>query len=91
LEGLSVAQSTPARYRIYLLTIWSEQSHDAQTPRQWRFSLAHPPTGQHQGFASLAALVAALQELMSEQERSISERGQQNDTNCRSKNRGIMR
>jgi hypothetical protein len=76
-----VAQSTPARYRIYLLTMWMERSRDPQTPVQWRFSLGHPASGQRQGFANLEALMAALQELMSEQQSRINERGQQNEIN----------
>ena len=53
---------SPPRYRIYLLTIWAERSHDREVPVQWRFSLEHPATGQRRGFATLAALVAALQQ-----------------------------
>jgi len=65
-----LAQDTSAtRYRIYLLNIWEERSRDPEIPVQWRFSLEHPATGQRQGFAALAALVAALQQLLTEQER----------------------
>lgn len=61
-----MAQNTlTPRYRIYLLTIWEERSGDAKAPGQWRFSLEHPATGQRQGFATLAALVAALQQATS--------------------------
>ena len=60
--------STP-RYRIYLLTIWQERSRDPEVPVQWRFSLEHPASGQRQGFATLTALVAALQQLLNGQER----------------------
>jgi hypothetical protein len=64
-----VAQDTSApRYRIYLLTIWEERSRDPQVPARWRFSLEHPVTGQRQGFASLEALVAALQRVTTGQE-----------------------
>lgn len=49
-------------HRIYLLTIWQERGRDPQTSGQWRFSLAHPASGQRQGFASLAALMAALEQ-----------------------------
>ena len=58
-----MAHNTPSRYRIYLLTMWEERSRDPEVPVQWRFSLEHPATGQRQGFASLEALVAALQDL----------------------------
>lgn len=58
-----MAQDTSAPpHRIYLLTIWEERSRDLEAPVQWRFSLEHPATGQRQGFASLEALVAALQQ-----------------------------
>ena len=64
-----MAQDTSAPpHRIYLLTIWEERSRDPQAPAQWRFSLEHPATGRRQGFASLEALVAALQQLLNEQE-----------------------
>jgi hypothetical protein len=61
-----VAQDTSApRHRIYLLTIWEERSRDPEAPTRWRFSLEHPATGQRQGFASLEALVAALEQATS--------------------------
>jgi hypothetical protein len=47
----------PPRYRSYVLTCWAEQGHD----QKWRFSLTDPRTGQRYGFASLEALVAALE------------------------------
>ena len=56
------------RHRIYLLTIWQERGRDPQTSGQWRFSLAHPVSGQRQGFASLATLVATLEQMTSEVE-----------------------
>jgi predicted ester cyclase len=49
--------------------MWEEWSRDAEAPAQWRFSLEHPASGQRRGFASLAALVAALQELLTEKEK----------------------
>ena len=55
----------PPRYRSYLLTFWVERSQDPKTPKVWRFSLEDPHTGQRRGFASLEALVAALQQEMS--------------------------
>ena len=51
----------PPRYRSYLLTFWEERSLDAETPEVWRFSLQDPRTGQRRAFASLEALVAALE------------------------------
>ncbi|GIK43263.1 MAG: hypothetical protein BroJett011_70960 [Chloroflexota bacterium] len=52
------------RYRIYLLTMWEERSRDPEVPVQWRFRLEHPATGRRQGFASLSALIAALQQMI---------------------------
>lgn len=56
------------RHRIYLLAIWEEESDDPDLPVQWRFSLEYPASGQRQGFSSLAALTAALQQFLSHQE-----------------------
>ena len=50
--------SNPPRYRSYLLTFWEERERE---PQVWRFSLQDPHTGQRRGFASLEALVAALE------------------------------
>lgn len=46
-------------YRVYLLSIWKEQCRHVPHER-WRFRLENPRTGQSQGFANAAALVAAL-------------------------------
>lgn len=54
------------QHHIYLLAIWEENSDDPATPGQWRYRLEHPASGQQQGFASLAALVVALQQLTGE-------------------------
>jgi hypothetical protein len=56
--------STPPRYRSYLLTFWEERDREPQGLRVWRFSLQDPYTGQRRGFASLEALVAALEREM---------------------------
>jgi hypothetical protein len=64
-----VAQNGSApSHRIYLLTMWEERRGDAEVPVQWRFSLEHPASGQRRGFASLAALVATLQQMTSGEE-----------------------
>lgn len=52
----------PPRYRSYLLTFWEERSRDPRVPEVWRFSLQDPRTGQRRGFASLEALVTALEQ-----------------------------
>ena len=55
-----------SRYHAYLLRFWEEPSKHSKT-RIWRFSLESPQTGSRQGYASLEALVKALQtELLSE-------------------------
>jgi len=51
----------PPRYRSYLLTLWEERGREPDTPAIWRFRLEDPRTGQRCGFASLEALVAALE------------------------------
>ena len=49
----------PPYYRVYLLTVWKEDHQ--RTPGAWRFHLEDPHTGQRRAFASVVALVAALQ------------------------------
>ncbi len=51
----------PPRYRSYLLTFWEERDREPQGHEVWRFSLQDPRNGQRRGFASLEALVAALE------------------------------
>lgn len=57
---------TPPRYRSYLLTLWEERNRDPDLPVVWRFSLEDVRTGQRRGFAGLEALVAALQQEMTD-------------------------
>ena len=45
----------PPRYRSYVLTLWQEGRQG------WRCSLTDPHTGQRCGFASLDALLSALE------------------------------
>ena len=52
----------PPRYRSYTLTFWEERSHDPQVPPVWRFRLSDPRTSERRGFASLEALVNALEQ-----------------------------
>lgn len=47
-------------YRIFLLTIWQE---DSET---WRFQLEDPRSGERIGFAGLEPLVSGLQSVMDE-------------------------
>ena len=57
----------PPCYRCYLLTCWGEQSHDPLAPVVWRFRLEDPHTGQRRGFASLEALVAVLEQELTDE------------------------
>ncbi|MGD8753977.1 MAG: hypothetical protein PVG14_21280 [Anaerolineales bacterium] len=50
------------RYHIYLLTIWEERNQDAGAEAILRFRLEDPSSGQQRGFASLGALLAALEQ-----------------------------
>jgi hypothetical protein len=56
--------SHPPHYRSYLLTLWEERGRESDGSHVWRLSLQDPRTGQRRGFASLEALVAALQQEM---------------------------
>ena len=53
----------PPYYRIYLMTVWQEQSRGPPERIVWRFRLEDPRTGQQQGFADAATFMAALQAL----------------------------
>ena len=65
----------PPRYRSYLLTFWEERSRDPSLPVVWRLSLEDPHSGQRHGFASLEALVAALEWEMVGTQAKENERG----------------
>jgi hypothetical protein len=52
----------PPRYHTLLLTMWEERNRDPDLQAVWRFRLEDPSTDQRQGFASLEALVAALEQ-----------------------------
>lgn len=66
-EGQQVLAATmtskPPYYRIYLLTVWQEQSRGPPEHVTWRFRLEDPRTGRQQAFADAAALMTALEEL----------------------------
>jgi len=66
----------PPCYRSYLLTLWEERGRDADMPVVWRFSLADPRTGQRRAFATLGALIAALEREMAGAVASGREGGQ---------------
>lgn len=48
-------------YHAYLLRCWQERSRYGDRPALWRFSLEDPYTGVRHGFATLSALIAAVQ------------------------------
>ena len=50
----------PPRYQVFLLRCWEERGEHPESGA-WRFSLQDPATGLRRGFASLEALVAALE------------------------------
>lgn len=52
----------PPYYRNYLLTIWEERGRTTPETATYRFCLKDPRTNQQRGFATFAALVAALLE-----------------------------
>ena len=56
-------QNTTTRYLSYIVRCWQEHSiHAGQEMLTWRFSLEDPRTNQRLGFATLEALLVALQE-----------------------------
>ena len=52
--------SEPRRYVAYLLRLWQVTNHAGDLV--WRASLENPHTGKRLGFASLAELVAFLEQ-----------------------------
>lgn len=51
----------PLRYCSYLLRCWQERGGQAVEPSVWRFSLEDAHTGVRHGFATLEAVVAAIE------------------------------
>lgn len=51
----------PPYYRIYLLTVWQEQSRGPPAQIIWRFRLEDPRTGRQHLFADAITLMNALQ------------------------------
>ena len=56
----------PPHYRTLLLTFWAERNQDQNSQPVWRFRLEDPHTGQRFGFANLEALVAGLEQRMTD-------------------------
>lgn len=60
---MSDLSTGPPYYRIYLLTVWQEQSRGPPESSIWRFRLEDPRTGQQGVFADAASFMAALHAL----------------------------
>lgn len=60
---ITIMNTKPPYYRIYLLTVWHEQNRGPPRTITWRFRLEDPRTGRQQVFADAASLMTALQEL----------------------------
>ena len=60
-------------YRAYMLRCWQERGRQEAQPSLWRFSLEDPRTGRRQGFASLAAVTAALERELADSPTALSE------------------
>ncbi len=60
---MSDTSAEPAYYRIFLLTVWQEQSRGPPQASRWRFRLEDPRSGRQLMFADATALMTALQEL----------------------------
>ena len=58
---MSDLSTRPPYYRIYLLTVWQEQSRGPPASIIWRFRLEDPRTGRQQVFADATTLMNALQ------------------------------
>ncbi len=58
----------PPPYCAFLLRCWQERSTSNPELVAWRFSLEDPHTGARRGFASLAAVVAAVQDALASDE-----------------------
>ncbi len=58
----------PSRYRAYLLRCWQERGRQEAQPAVWRFSLEDAHTGRRHGFATLEAVVAALERELAAQD-----------------------
>jgi hypothetical protein len=65
--------SKPPYYRIYLLTVWQENTRGPPERITWRFRLEDPRTGQQQAFADAVSLMIALHALTAATEDSRKE------------------
>ncbi len=58
---ITMINTKPPYYRIYLLTVWQEHNRGPPNLITWRFRLEDPRSGQQQVFADAATLMTALQ------------------------------
>lgn len=65
---MSDLSTRPPYYRIYLLTVWQEQSRGPPESIIWRFRLEDPRTGSQGAFADAASFMAALYALAADGE-----------------------
>lgn len=61
-------QDRPARYHLFLLSLWETGSGHPGEPAVWRLSLQDPHTSERKGFADLAELDAFLAAWMGNRE-----------------------
>ena len=66
-----------AYYRIYLLTVWQEQSRGPPESITWRFRLEDPRTGWQGVFADAASFMAALHALAADGESAEDQAGKE--------------
>ncbi|MFN8441622.1 MAG: hypothetical protein U0175_12660 [Caldilineaceae bacterium] len=68
--------SKPPYYRIYLLTVWQEQSRGPPERVTWRFRLEDPRTGWQHACADTTTLMTVLEKLIGsghgEEEKNVS-------------------
>ena len=57
----------PPKYRTFLLTFWEERDEETNSPAHWRFRLEDPRTGEKHGFNKVEDLLAALTEVMDQE------------------------
>lgn len=65
---MSDLSTRPPYYRIYLLTVWQEQSRGPPESSVWRFRLEDPRTGSQGAFADAESFMAALYTLAADGE-----------------------
>ena len=61
---ITMINTKPPYYRIYLLTVWQEQNRGPPDLITWRFRLEDPRSGRQQVFADAMTLLTALEEFV---------------------------